>query len=211
MTTTLTDLLGAILADPHSDELRLVFADFLEETGEDDRAEFIRVQCSLATWDRADAKRQYADRDWAAILRRRERELLANLWPSLWQTLWPAASWYIVIPAGPPRPAAVFRRGFVEHIALTLADFETHAEAIFRAAPVTSVRFSDCLVLEHVGSGNYYLARQRCDGDAAAVMLAGWMSRGAPWQDRESGERRVSANAVAHGRRIMGLPALAAV
>lgn len=41
-------LLAAICAEPDDDTLRLVYADFLEENGESDRAEFIRVQIELA-------------------------------------------------------------------------------------------------------------------------------------------------------------------
>ncbi len=40
--------LQAIIAEPHEDVHRLVFADWLEEHGEDDHASFIRVQCELA-------------------------------------------------------------------------------------------------------------------------------------------------------------------
>lgn len=43
--TTREGLMAAILAAPEDDLPRLVFADWLEENGEADRAEFIRVQC----------------------------------------------------------------------------------------------------------------------------------------------------------------------
>lgn len=45
--STGTHLLAAILANPDDDTVRLVFADWLEESGEADRAEFIRVQVEL--------------------------------------------------------------------------------------------------------------------------------------------------------------------
>lgn len=41
-------LYRAILADPDDDTPRLVYADWLQEEGDDDRAEFIRVQCRIA-------------------------------------------------------------------------------------------------------------------------------------------------------------------
>lgn len=41
-------LLATILAHPEDDLPRLVYADWLEERGEHERAEFIRVQCELA-------------------------------------------------------------------------------------------------------------------------------------------------------------------
>lgn len=42
--TSEQDLLEAVIAAPHDDGPRLVFADFLEEHGDPDRAEFIRLQ-----------------------------------------------------------------------------------------------------------------------------------------------------------------------
>ena len=53
MTATTCDtgglLLRAVLADPASDAARLIYADYLDEQGEADRAEFVRVQCRIAT------------------------------------------------------------------------------------------------------------------------------------------------------------------
>jgi uncharacterized protein (TIGR02996 family) len=57
-------LLAAIRASPADDAPRLVYADWLDEHGQPQRAEFIRVQCELA---RADS----------TALRRREAELLS--------------------------------------------------------------------------------------------------------------------------------------
>lgn len=50
MTTADTgaSLLRAVLADPASDDARLIYADYLDEQGEADRAEFVRVQVELA-------------------------------------------------------------------------------------------------------------------------------------------------------------------
>lgn len=51
--TTTTDqaaLYAAILADPEDDTVRLAFADWCDENGESDRAEFIRVQVALSRW-----------------------------------------------------------------------------------------------------------------------------------------------------------------
>ena len=47
--TTREGLMAAILAAPDDDLPRLVFADWLEENGEADHAEFIRVQCEIET------------------------------------------------------------------------------------------------------------------------------------------------------------------
>jgi len=58
-------LLAAIRAAPDDDAPRLVYADWLEEHGQPEWAEFIRVQCELARLD-------------SQALRRREAELLGT-------------------------------------------------------------------------------------------------------------------------------------
>jgi uncharacterized protein (TIGR02996 family) len=40
-------LLARIIADPACDAVRLVYADYLEENGQPERAEFVRVQVEL--------------------------------------------------------------------------------------------------------------------------------------------------------------------
>lgn len=81
---TLAQLMAAIVANPDEDTPRLEYADRLQELGDDDRAEFIRVQVELANGDPCDAEKM-PDRhevsdpgacDWCD-LRRRELELLA--------------------------------------------------------------------------------------------------------------------------------------
>lgn len=49
-------LLAAVCADPDDDTLRLVFADWLQENGEGDRAEFIREQVRFAAEPRSSAR-----------------------------------------------------------------------------------------------------------------------------------------------------------
>jgi uncharacterized protein (TIGR02996 family) len=60
--------LRAIGANPDDDAPRLIFSDWLEEKGDSERAEFIRIQCELASAKLA-KKRRHA-------LRVRERQLL---------------------------------------------------------------------------------------------------------------------------------------
>lgn len=43
-----TLLFRAVCFDPTDDIVHLVYADYLDEQGQADRAEFIRVQCELA-------------------------------------------------------------------------------------------------------------------------------------------------------------------
>jgi uncharacterized protein (TIGR02996 family) len=98
--------LSAILAEPDEDAHRLVFADWLDERGEADRAEFIRVQCRLARLAEDDPGR--------AELEVREIRLLAQH-ASGWAAPWaPFGNWEW---AGESASRAVFRRGFVEALA----------------------------------------------------------------------------------------------
>jgi uncharacterized protein (TIGR02996 family) len=83
----------AVLAAPDDDTPRLVYADFLEEHGEPERAEFIRVQCQLAHLPQGDSQR--------AELEARERVLLAEH----------EADW--LGPLASPLLHWRFRRGFV--------------------------------------------------------------------------------------------------
>lgn len=41
------DLLASVLRDPDNDDLRLVYADYIDECGDGDRSEFVRVQCEM--------------------------------------------------------------------------------------------------------------------------------------------------------------------
>src|SRR5262245_11304094 len=61
-------LLAAVYADPHDDAPRLVYADWLDENGDPERAEFIRVQIALANARDDDPRRP--------ALAKREKQLL---------------------------------------------------------------------------------------------------------------------------------------
>lgn len=54
--TDLEALIAGIAADPDNDLRRLVFADWLEENGESERAEFIRLSVSLSDWSDSEAR-----------------------------------------------------------------------------------------------------------------------------------------------------------
>ena len=78
--------LAGIIANPEDDDVRLIYADWLEECGAAERAEFIRVQCELAKCPcRCDLSCGYRCKwcdeheDRGVCLRRREREILARL------------------------------------------------------------------------------------------------------------------------------------
>jgi uncharacterized protein (TIGR02996 family) len=112
--------LQAIIETPDDDTPRLVYADWLEEHGDADRAEFIRAQVQLGCLLEEDPRRP--------ALKLRERALLSEH----------EATW-----AGPFRGRVEswkFRRGFVEQITTGAAKFLTQTEQLFRLAPIRHVR-----------------------------------------------------------------------
>ncbi len=112
--------LAAIIAEPDDDLPRLVFADWLEENGDSDRAEFIRLQCAAE-------REPFASSQRGMMVARADRLLAAN-----------KARWSIPLIHGVQK----FRRGFVEHLHISADDLIQHAGQIERAAPVTGLRLS---------------------------------------------------------------------
>lgn len=110
--------LAAIIDRPDDDLPRLVYADYLDESGDPARAEFIRVQCELARLDGYTSERQ--------VLLVREAELL-----SLHRSRW-------LIPG--LRGSQHFRRGFVEAVDLATDWLVAAGPTAFDHAPVREIR-----------------------------------------------------------------------
>ena len=107
-----------ICEHPDDDAPRLIYADWLDEHGRPERAEFIRVQCTLA-----------AGTDDAA-LRRREQELLGEHWDD----------WRQEVPAW-AREFCEFRRGFVAAVRCTVGDWLREGGELVRRVPVEEAAF----------------------------------------------------------------------
>src|SRR5262245_37484275 len=114
----------SILADPENDTPRLVYADWLEEQGEAERAEFIRVQIELARLGEDDPRRR--------ALQARESALLPEQNRAMRQTSTPP--WPRKLPAWVLSSNPTLRRGFVEEVSPTVAQFINGAAALFRSA-----------------------------------------------------------------------------
>src|SRR5579883_578433 len=110
-------LLAAVIANPEDDVLRLAFADWFEENGQSERAEFIRVQIERA--------RLQADDPRQSELMHREIVLLAEH----------GREWF----GFPSNDYLIFRRGFVEGLALHPAH-KLQIDEIFRAHPIRELR-----------------------------------------------------------------------
>ena len=141
-------LLRAICENPKEDDPRLRYADWLDENGFAERAEFIRVQVRLAgpfrgcdpVCNQETGHGRHCEHDLRDELRRRERDL------------WPGAVFHMLdvlrptkaIPDEmvvhllsdrptdrvPRKPEAYTSRGFVSHVTCTAADWLTHADSL---------------------------------------------------------------------------------
>jgi uncharacterized protein (TIGR02996 family) len=214
----LAALLADVLACPDDDTPRLVYADRLEELGEGEHAEFIRLQCEIDRWVRTDWMLHQKE-ELTATLRRRERELLESATGRgyhCWEWMGLAVKDHVVPDGAYWRDHVTFRRGFVHSITLTAADFLAHAGSIFAAQPVQSVELSD---REPYNSLN--MGKRRCfwshpvvpgDGSHASIpepiflLLTGYSNQGASprmvrWYESETDARAaLCAACVAYGR-----------
>lgn len=117
-------LLRAVCEDPDDDTPRLVFADWLDENGEPERAELIRLQVLMA---QVKNPGEMHWRRWHELCAR-EQELLCGREENWWQEL-PAASGY--------RLGRHFTRGFIEVLHVTDWEaFARDAEIVFWSTPV---------------------------------------------------------------------------
>ncbi len=117
------DFLQAIIAEPDDNALRWAYSDWLEEIGDHDRAEFIRLQCRFADPNLKGPPRWKVRAAIHRLLRKNETIWLGDV-PTL------ASRWE-------------FRRGFIEFVEMDTARFLTEAEALFRCAPIRHVKLVD--------------------------------------------------------------------
>lgn len=127
-------ILETICKAPEDLWLRKLAADWWEEQGELDRAEFVRVQLELGELVVRDAKSLES-------LKERERELfLANgghqlEWMGATHRLTQASTdWMNHLPW--------FRNGFVENVTCSPTDFLSHQGNLLQAAPIREVTFT---------------------------------------------------------------------
>jgi uncharacterized protein (TIGR02996 family) len=124
-------LLAAVCEQPDDDTPRLVFADWLQENGEEARAEFIRLQIELVGTRDGKAKQKK---------QAREKELLAahrEDWEAPFRGFEVSGSFRRFV------FNVHFRRGFVWGIDINDEDrrFAAHAAALFQLAPIERINF----------------------------------------------------------------------
>lgn len=142
-------LLAAIRQSPDDDAPRLIYADWLDEHGDPDRAEFIRLQIKIDPFRQLDSDldrwrravidghlndpvpdhfppelRHYAD------LARRDRDLLKA---RRWEWLAPLAR---VVEDNAAHLRVMFRRGFAEEVEIAASVFQDSGDLVREACPM---------------------------------------------------------------------------
>jgi uncharacterized protein (TIGR02996 family) len=111
--------LAAVAAEPDDDAPRLVFADWLDDRGDHDRAAFIRMQCAAACLSTNDPARVRLERQATGLLRRH------------------GPIWSVGVPVADV--TVEFRRGFVASVCLDLDGFLRSGPALLALRPAVRV------------------------------------------------------------------------
>lgn len=197
MCGTERDLLRAVLVDPFDDLPRLVYADWLDEHGDGERAEFIRVQIELAKLPHP-------------YTRLRDREY--ELWRSNidYEThkqhchLIPGSVATTIDQTWKPAGHAIFlvSRGFVSGVSCRLVDFMAGLAAVVAARwPILSVTITDAVIHESMGASYFYV------GGLGAFPQKYW-ERLDRLPSRLACKNALSEVCVDHARELAGLPKL---
>lgn len=152
-------LMASIIANPADDAPRLVFADWLEEHGQPERAEFIRLQIEKLKCPKCGGSGRFGEFDMASFgvyvcdlprclaLRKREEELLdagpdgeSNEFNWCPDAIWDAICEDKLMLRRPDEFS--YHRGFVERIRLDPRDFFQHARDMMARTPLRKVEFT---------------------------------------------------------------------
>jgi uncharacterized protein (TIGR02996 family) len=131
-------LFQAILDDPDDDGLRFVYADLLEEHGEPERAEFIRLQCQLAAREYGKPRRPAGEPSpfgrntpsWKELYDQQQTLLRAHeeRWTAPVRGL--VQGWW-------------FHRGFIEQVVAPAAKFLANAPTLARLVPLKRLTLTE--------------------------------------------------------------------
>lgn len=236
MPNDLDTLLRAVLLSPGDDVARLAYADALEEAGQADRAEFVRIQCQL--YSHQDAREwleQMPVEQWGGSaaegdrLRRldplvRRHSELCRLYVN------DCVGWsrdFAKSVCGPDYMEKTvawqwgWARGFVESWECDLEAFLSHAGAVFSMHPITEVAMTDRepLLIPAVYRGQQVRAHDEYHwygtvhtagnqgGLPYAFFVAEPVSR-AVFRGEDDALRWLSRACVRYGRQLAGLPPL---
>jgi uncharacterized protein (TIGR02996 family) len=218
--TTAEAFLRTILEDPADDGVRLIYADWLEEHGQAERAEFIRLQVRRIEFGRQCSLVGIRLRDWFG-------SLLGSSWTGYlqWRAYPEPADLGFFGDSAFPVVEWQVRRGFVQAVSLSLDDFRRCAAHLFRSQPVTQVTLTDRLAQSVVADpsrswftflGNRYLANFSYDLPCCLEPFLGEphysgldLRKRWDYPNQEAAQAALSRACVAWGRHEAELPPLA--
>lgn len=184
-----TALRTAVCREPKEDTVRLAYADWLDENGDPERAEFVRLQVALygrPYWGLCGPRSTHAPACAASAERRHEcnahgaaGDRMRNRAGALFAANW--APWGLEVP-GPCTPhgytgfrvflstpdnavvgSADFERGLVTQVSVPTELFLQTAGALFRRHPITSVVLTDLdACLQNTDNGKVCSQRYHC-------------------------------------------------
>lgn len=142
MTNEEKGFLQTIIENPEDDGLRLVFADWCEDHGDPDRAEFIRLQIEGAKLPEGDPARNDYYMEIQRLWDRNKRK------------------WFPVLSDAKRIARTTICRGFPEKIEITADGFLEYAEQLFDEAPYTELHLRDCSTEQILAiADSHYLSR----------------------------------------------------
>jgi uncharacterized protein (TIGR02996 family) len=125
MSASRVAFLQAICENPDDDTARLVFADWLDEQGDPERAEFIRLQIGIASGHIPEARLAAAQARTEELFKRNET----------------AGRGELPVRSGVSWATTPFARGFADTVGFRHGKaWKEHSEAVFAAAPVSHLR-----------------------------------------------------------------------
>lgn len=148
-------LLRLICENPEDDTVRLVFADWLQENGDEPRAEFIRLQCQAARLPVVSSARQHKQNRINHLLRAHEREWSQGL------PIPPGCRW-----------GETFVRGFITDLTVIETQEAWVLGGCFNASPITALRVNcSRLDWEVLFAGEYLNRLSEITVESASVEL----------------------------------------
>lgn len=179
-------LLDAVIAEPDENLHRLAYADWLDENGQEERAEFIRLQLLLDSpvGQEAATRRIILRRDLedSAKQRARERAIIEGAHRFLPQPLRDEPRGWAAGLDIPEKPASVslglgwkieWRRGFAERISCFLAQWGKHGPGLVAVSPVSWVSTEEsAITLNGRGKVRSLLVGDQASGNVQALRFA---------------------------------------
>jgi len=132
---------AAIIADPADDTVRLAFADWLDEHGEAERAEFIRVQCEISVLCERHRTGKATPGDTARqqVLFDRDAELVPTVYPVVVYPVMNALRGMGI----DPYECVYNRGGWLSHVTCFARRWLAYGDTLLASHPVTAVTLDE--------------------------------------------------------------------